>query len=361
MLSSPSSLSRFLDWWLGELGDLLSHVIPPEGVLRLHLSRTTLVVCYSYREREQEVVRLDLADLASTPALRQAAKAAGAPGDVDRCAMVLRFDACHALARTLEFPAAAASNLQQVLSWEMDRLTPFSADDVYFGWRVMGRESTTGALRVQFAFLPRSLVDRAVADLAQSGTLVQAVEVAWEPGDRTACWRLRSAVLPAGNEQSLRISQWISVGLAGAAVALGIAVVAVPFYRQQKELTMLEEPLARLKAEADAALNTRRALTQMGAAAQIVLDARSGKPGTLQVLNELTQVIPDGTWLDTLRYADATVDVSGHSNAASALVGLIENSPVFAQTRFLAPVTRDPQSEAESFRIGFRVTREEAP
>jgi general secretion pathway protein L len=243
----------------------------------------------------------------------------------------------------------------------MDRLTPFSAEDVYFGWRVLGRVSTTGALRVQFAFLPRSLVDQAITDLAGSGTHVQTVEVAWEPGNQAACWPVRSANLPGSKERTLRISQWISAGLAGTAVALGIAVATIPFYRQQKELKMLEEPLARLKAEADAVLNTRRALKQMGAAAQIVLDARSGKPSTLQVLNELTQIIPDGTWLDTMRYADAIVDISGHSNAASALVGLIENSPVFAQTRFLAPVTRDPQSEAESFRIGFRVVREEAP
>jgi general secretion pathway protein L len=361
MLSLSSSLSRFLDWWLGELDNLLSRVIPPEGVLRLHWSRDTLVACYSYRERKREILRLDLTNLASAPGFRQAARAAGVAGDVDRCPMVLRFEACHAPARTLEFPAAAASNLQQVLSWEMDRLTPFSADDVYFGWRLIGRMPKAGGLRIQFAFLPRSVVDRAVADLARSGTHVQAVEVAWEPGDQAACWSVRSAALPASDEQTLRISRWISAGLAGTAIALGIAVAAVPFYRQQKELKMLEEPLARLKAEADAALDTRRALTQMGAAAQIVLDARSGKPSTLQVLDELTQVIPDGTWLDTMRYADAAVDVSGHSNAASALVGLIENSPIFAQTRFLAPVTRDPQSEAESFRIGFRVVRGEMP
>ena len=37
-------------------------------------------------------------------------------------------------------PAATEENLPQVLSFEMDRLTPFRSDEVYFDHRVVGRD-----------------------------------------------------------------------------------------------------------------------------------------------------------------------------------------------------------------------------
>ena len=44
-----------------------------------------------------------------------------------------------ALRKTVSYPAAVAENLQDVIANDLDRQTPFSADQTYFGWRVLRR------------------------------------------------------------------------------------------------------------------------------------------------------------------------------------------------------------------------------
>ena len=59
-------------------------------------------------------------------------------------------------------PAATEENLAQVLSFEMDRLTPFRADEVYFDHRVVGRDAAAATLAVLVAVARRDIVDSRV-------------------------------------------------------------------------------------------------------------------------------------------------------------------------------------------------------
>ncbi len=45
-------------------------------------------------------------------------------------------------------PLAAEANLRQALAYEMDRHTPFSAEEVFFGWHNLSRDREAG----QFQF-----------------------------------------------------------------------------------------------------------------------------------------------------------------------------------------------------------------
>src|ERR1700757_2172738 len=53
-----------------------------------------------------------------------------------------------ALRRDFTLPAAAENNLRQVLAFEMDRQTPFKADQVYFDYRVGPREPNARNLAI---------------------------------------------------------------------------------------------------------------------------------------------------------------------------------------------------------------------
>ena len=57
---------------------------------------------------------------------------------------------------SVEFPVATEENLGEVIGYELDRLTPFSADEALFGYRVIGRDDEKGIIKVYLTVLPRA-------------------------------------------------------------------------------------------------------------------------------------------------------------------------------------------------------------
>src|SRR5438874_1264806 len=133
-------VSEFLGWWLSQLADLL-----PEQLCRFGsrdvdavvispvapLSESVDGVLVSLRRNGQETTlgRFELArgELADIPRL------AGRPA-------VLRLVADDVLGKTLVLPLAVERQLDQALAFEMDRETPFLAEEVFWTYRVARRD-----------------------------------------------------------------------------------------------------------------------------------------------------------------------------------------------------------------------------
>src|SRR5687768_11099155 len=60
-----------------------------------------------------------------------------------------------ALVRRVTMPAATEENLATVLGFEMDRLTPFRAEEVYYDHRVVGRDAAANTIAVMLAVAAR--------------------------------------------------------------------------------------------------------------------------------------------------------------------------------------------------------------
>ncbi len=68
------------------------------------------------------------------------------------------------------------------------------------------------------------------------------------------------------------------------------------------------------------------------------LEARKGE--VLRVLDELTRIVPTNAYLSNLRYHDRVVELQGNAENASALIPVLERSPVFENVGFNAPSNR---------------------
>ena len=71
------------------------------------------------------------------------------------------------LVKQIELPLAAAKNLRQVLGFEMDRHTPFKAEQVYFDFRVLRVDNQKNRLAVKLVVVPRSEMDGSLDLLEQ--------------------------------------------------------------------------------------------------------------------------------------------------------------------------------------------------
>jgi len=73
-------------------------------------------------------------------------------------------------------------------------------------------------------------------------------------------------------------------------------------------------------------------------------------PNKLRILKQLTQLIPDHTWLFHLRISQQTLEISGMSKSAADLIPLLEKSGWLTKTEFASPIVTDA-SKFEHFKI----------
>jgi general secretion pathway protein L len=73
-------------------------------------------------------------------------------------------------------------------------------------------------------------------------------------------------------------------------------------------------------------------------------------PNKLRVLKELTQLIPDNTWVFNLRLSQNLLEISGVSTSAGDLIPLLERSGWLTKTEFASPIVTDA-SKLEHFKI----------
>ncbi len=87
-----------------------------------------------------------------------------------------------------------------------------------------------------------------------------------------------------------------------------------------------------------------------------VLEASDGvaAPGPLDVLKELTRLLPDGTWLTGFEYRDGVVYIDGRSDRASSLILLMERAGLIEDVEFLGKITKGRDGK-ERFSIKARV------
>jgi Tfp pilus assembly protein PilN len=88
---------------------------------------------------------------------------------------------------------------------------------------------------------------------------------------------------------------------------------------------------------------------------------RSGEISKGEVLEELTRLLPNTTWIWNLKYNGKEIELSGFADSASDLIPLLDKSPLFEKVEFLAPVTKEMQmrgdgnKEKERFKIKAKI------
>ena len=88
---------------------------------------------------------------------------------------------------------------------------------------------------------------------------------------------------------------------------------------------------------------------------------RSGEISKGEVLDELTRILPDTTWIWNLKYNGKEIELSGFADSASDLIPILDRSPLFEKVEFLAPVTKEIQmrgdgnKEKERFKIKAKI------
>lgn len=256
----------------------------------------------------------------------------------------LRLPVANGLLRPVDLPLAAIENLSQVLRFEMDRLTPFRAEQVYFGFRLHGR--VADRLSATLWAVPRATVEAALSRATDLGFAVEEVQLA-DAGPLAV----------AGAVARGRGIGWLNGLLAALAVGLILAALALPFWRGQQRLTTLAATTVEVRPAAEQSAALARERERLTGGTERAFRGKAAAGSVAVLLEELSRRLPDDAWLGQFNVVEGRLELEGSAASTSALVPLIEASPRFGKVSFRAPVVSDPVTRREHFQLSVEVRR----
>lgn len=344
-LSLPS---RFVSWWLGELRACLPDAWRGRrGGLVVTLIGQELSFQRAQGGQLEELGRCGLAAESDLPvALRRALRRA----KVRDTRLVLPEG--RVLRRRISLPLAAAENLREVVSFEMDRHTPFAARDVAFDFRVAGRDGELDRLHLELFLLPHRTLDPILARLSGLGLNVTACGLAEEPAIN-----LLGAAPKTGGGPWMRRLTWATAGLCCLALA---AAVLLPLEARKAELAQLEDRLAAARKAAFAADDLKSQVARRLDKSLFLVEKKRQTLAVIALLDEVTHRLPDDAWLIQFALRGNRLNLAGYADKPTELIGLLEDSEEIGAVAFISPVVVDPRVQRERFNLQAQVGREKA-
>jgi general secretion pathway protein L len=341
-----SPLPAFLDWWGGELRTLLP-------VRWQAFFSGGNVWCLLRHEDGQWHVRRSGQPQTTAPwsdaldASAQQAMLSAAVAGVDR--QDLRLALClpqeAVLRRRLLLPEVARDNLRQIGAFEMDRQTPFRADQVYYDLRELPGTAPAGRIAAELVAAPRAAVDAKLDHLRNAGIAIDAVDLC--DGDK----RLGVNLLPPEMARVHRDPRRrLNFALAGAAVLLLLLCLGQWLHNRTDALATMQAQVDDMHADAQKVAELRKQLEDSAGASGFLARRKTDAVAVVDVLQDLTARIPDDTWLERF-----TVDSSGHvgmqgqSAKAAPLIDVLQGSKLLTGANFQGVIQRDPATNKERF------------
>jgi general secretion pathway protein L len=373
-LARRSGLAGFWPWWAAQLGAL----VPPRPRAALERRRMRPVLVFDgdhatlWRpgmEGERAVMLAtatiplggDSATIAGAGRAAVASLANGSPGAAAVMPkVVLSMLPRDVLRKTLTLPAAVEPNLLQTLAYDLDRHTPFKADELYFDAAVVGRIPAKREIRVDLVACRKTVVDAAMRHATAWGATVSAAV----PEPPATAYASRLNLLPHEARSSravwMRWQFWLPLGLV-AAVAL--AAIAIPLWQKRDYAIALNGLAAEARAQAAVSDTLRTELETRVGEFNFALERKYAFPSAFRVVDEVSRVLPDDTWLTQMemksiakgKETQREILVRGETANAGRLVQLVEESPLFAQTAPRSPTTKIQPGPGEIFDLGAQV------
>jgi general secretion pathway protein L len=345
---------KFSHWWFDELRQSL----PEKWQQKLQhamrrttfvLSEDSLLVGLDENRQQQSLDSFAISQDASLQ--RQQLSRLLLQNDLSESPRFLLLERGTILSKELTLPVATESNLHQVLAFEMDRQTPFEAADVYFGWKIWERNTETGQLRLEIFVAPRDQVDKSIQYLNSRGLSPTGVDVL-EDGKTMGL-----NLLPASQRvREVNRKMRLNLGLAGAVIILLALIMTQSLYLRSHQVTELETAISEVQDEARLVQRIKEQIKDTSEAAGFLTVRRGESPLAIELLADITRLLPEDTYLDRLVINRATVQMQGKSQNAQRLIELVNQSELLDDAAFRGSTRLDARTGLEIFEINANIS-----
>ncbi len=344
-------VKQFFQWW----GRELSHCLPEKfrqklsdqsGYVFLSVTGESVLLDQSIEGQPKKQESLLLNEKSSEKYQQLIA----VNSELEKADYVLRLSPDQAIKKTLYLPAAAKENLQQVIAFEMDRVTPFKVDQVYFAVKILEKEKQ-GKIKVLLVLTPKDILDAILQQLKNSQVYPDVVDYSDAANDFENDLTPYNLLPEWERPEKNKTTQIITWGLSFLAIALAVGVLVFPVWHQGLEVDELREQLRTIERETHLVQSQQLEIDEMVDETKRLINIKAKAPALTELINSLSLLIPDDTWLTHFKFNDDHLQIQGQSPSASVLISVLEASPSFSNARFVSPLTQDKRTGMERFQI----------
>jgi general secretion pathway protein L len=355
-------LKKFFRWWKREL----SFLVPEKISQLINDNRGTIIVrpegdqfdlTLALNGQSQHLAKLERSENGAA----QYAALLASDERLLKADLIFRLTSRYGIQKEIALPAAASENLYQVVSYELSRYSPFTTEQAYFAVKKLNGDKDSDQIHVLLILTARKVLDGFYEDLKSMGMLPLFVDYEGSPNDLEISDDHYNLLPAALRPKTSKLPRLIYSALIATVVILVGFVLAMPVWFEYQAVNALEEKLIPIEKEAKKIKGLQLEIDAMIDETRKLIEQKNVSPPIIVMLNTLSTLIKDDTWLTYAQYADGHLQIQGESPAASNLISVLEASELFSNARFVSPVTQDNVSKMERFQITVDSVLEVAP
>jgi Tfp pilus assembly protein PilN len=162
-------------------------------------------------------------------------------------------------------------------------------------------------------------------------------------------------LLDQGRHKLLKTPVALTTVLICLLVALGLFSLASPLQLEKWKVEALDREIAVRKDNVKKVEMVIKDLRNVENDLAAIRAFKNSRPMALNMLKEMTRILPKNTWLTRIRIADSTIEIEGYAASATEIVPKLEASEYFKKVEFASSTLRDPRLNVDRFTIKMEI------
>ena len=133
--------------------------------------------------------------------------------------------------------------------------------------------------------------------------------------------------------------------------------MAQSLYLRKHQVEEIEAAIADVQGEAREVAQIRKQIEDASAAAGFLASRRAESPLAIELLADVTRLLPDDTYLDRLVIGATNVQMQGKSQNAQQLIEKVNESEMLDAAAFRGSTRLDARSGMEIFEVNARIVQ----
>lgn len=154
-----------------------------------------------------------------------------------------------------------------------------------------------------------------------------------------------------GRHETIKSPKGLTVVLSVMILAMWALYLISPLKIEEKRLQEIDRQIALRKGEVKKVEALKKEVESMEKEIATITDFKENRPMALDVLKELTSILPKNAWLSRVRISQTNVELEGYASSATGLLPKLEASQHFKKAEFASPTFRDTRMNADRFNI----------
>lgn len=157
-------------------------------------------------------------------------------------------------------------------------------------------------------------------------------------------------LLSRGIEKRERTPLLLTVVLACAVIAASAVYLYAPLEFEKRRSAEIDRMIAARKDDVRKTEDLRKQVESLAAEISTI-NAFRKKPLTVNIVREVTAVLPNSAWLTRLRVSDTEVNIEGFASSATELIPKLEASKLLSSAELASATYRDQRANMDRFVI----------